>query len=113
MAAALPTRYTRIVLAERPKGPIDEKTFRIEVVPFDLAPQQEEILVKTVYLSLDPTQRTWINNTRNYLPPVQIGEVMRSTGIGVVVRTGQGSRFRVGDIVYGLLGAFSMQTPYR
>ena len=104
----LPSHYTRIVLAQRPKGPIDANTFRNEVVPFDLAPKDKEILVKTIYLSLDPTQRTWINDARGYMKPVQIGEVMRSSGLGVVVQAGKDSRFRVGDLVFGLLGALSV-----
>ncbi|KAJ3547429.1 hypothetical protein NM688_g5404 [Phlebia brevispora] len=97
----LPTHYTRIVLAERPKGPINANTFRKEVVPFDLAVHEKDILVKTLYLSLDPTQRTWINDVRGYMVPVQIGEVMRSSGIGVVLQAGKDSRFRVGDVVFG------------
>ena len=105
MATALPSHYTRVVLAERPTDFLNEKTFRTEVVPFDLGPQEGEILVKAVYLSLDPAQRNWIKDERSYLPPVQIGEVMRSAGLGVVVRVGQGTtRFRVGELVYGMLG---------
>lgn len=103
--AVLPTHYTRIVLAQRPAaGPIDANTFRKETVPFDLAPKEKEILVKTTYLSLDPTQRTWINDARGYMKPVQIGEVMRSSGIGIVLQAGKDSRYRVGDTVFGLLG---------
>lgn len=104
----LPTHYTRVVLAERPKGPIDARTFRTEVVPFDLALQRgEDVLIKTIYLSVDPTQRTWLNDARGYMQPVQVGEVMRSSGLGVVLQAGQKGRFRVGDVVTGLLGAWS------
>lgn len=102
-----PSQYTRIVLAERPKGPINEKTFRKEVVPFDLKPGKNEVLLKTLYLSMDPTQRTWLNDVRGYMKPVQIGEAMRAGGIGVVVQAGEGSRFRVGEVVFGMLGGCS------
>ena len=101
-----PTTYTQIVLAERPgTGPINDRTFRTEVVPFDLKPGPKQVLFKTHYLSLDPTQRTWINDAKGYLKPVQINEVMRSGGLGTVVRAGEGSAFKPGDAVYGLLGA--------
>lgn len=101
-----PKTYTRIALAERPKGEIDAKTFRKEVVPLDLKPQAKQVLVKTLYLSLDPTMRTWINDARGYMEPVKIGDVMRGGGLGVVVEAGPDSRFKPGDIVDGLLGYY-------
>ena len=101
-----PSQYTRIVLNERPKGNIDSNTFRKEVVPFDLAPKAH-ILVKIIYLSLDPAMRGWINDTRSYMAPVQIGETMRAGGLGVVVKVGEGSKFKEGDWVYGMTGGFS------
>jgi NADPH2:quinone reductase len=44
-----------------------------------------EILVRTLYLSLDPTNRLWMSDMRQYSPPVEIGDVMRGIGIGEVV----------------------------
>jgi NADPH-dependent curcumin reductase CurA len=44
-----------------------------------------EILVRTLYLSLDPTNRLWMSDMRQYSPPVELGEVMRGIGIGEVV----------------------------
>ncbi|EKM58340.1 uncharacterized protein PHACADRAFT_252595 [Phanerochaete carnosa HHB-10118-sp] len=99
-----PSTYTRITLQERPTGDITPKTFRVEKVPFDLKPKQNEVLVKTLYLSLDPAQRTWINTSGGYMEPVKIGDVMRSGGLGVVVEAGPGSQLKVGDIVDGFLG---------
>lgn len=100
-----PSTYTQIVLAERPgSGPITDKTFRKEIIRFDLKPGPKQVLFKTIYLSLDPTQRTWINDSRGYLKPVQINEVMRSGGLGVVIEAGEDSSFKVGDSVYGTLG---------
>ena len=104
----LPPHYTQIVLAERPEGDITPRTFRKEVVPCDLKPGEKQILVKTIYLSLDPTQRTWIKDARNYMEPVKIGEVMRGSGIGVVLEAGPGSRFKAGDMVDGLIGHSSL-----
>lgn len=96
--------YTHITLQERPKGNITPTTFRIEKVPSDLKPKQNEILVKSLYLSIDPTQRTWINDARGYMEPVKIGDVMRGSGLGVVIEAGPGSGLKVGDVVYGMLG---------
>ncbi len=41
-----------------------------------------EFLVKNHYLSFEPAQRGWLNDVRSYVPPVAIGEVMRSSGRG-------------------------------
>jgi NADPH-dependent curcumin reductase CurA len=99
-----PSQYTRIVLAERPKGNITPQTFRKEVVPFNLKPQAKQIIVKTLYLSMDPTQRMWLNDSRNYMDPVKVGDIMRGSGLGVVLEAGPGSRFKAGNIVDGLIG---------
>jgi NADPH-dependent curcumin reductase CurA len=37
-----------------------------------------EVLLKNLYVSLDPAMRGWLNETRSYIPPVQIDEVMRA-----------------------------------
>jgi NADPH-dependent curcumin reductase CurA len=67
-------------------------------------PGQNEVLVKTLYLSLDPAMRGWMNEGRSYIRPVEIGEVMRAGGVGrVIASTNQG--FTVGDHVTGMLGA--------
>ena len=44
-----------------------------------------EALVRTCWISLDPTNRVWMTDTPGYLPPVAIGEVMRGAGVGQVV----------------------------
>ncbi|KAK2616179.1 hypothetical protein QQS21_000811 [Conoideocrella luteorostrata] len=69
-----------VVLAERPTGDIiPGQTFNEKKTPIpspaDL--KDGEILVENLYLSLDPAMRGWLNDTRSYLPPVQIGAVMR------------------------------------
>jgi NADPH-dependent curcumin reductase len=62
-----------------------------------------EILVKTLYLSLDPAMRGWMNEGKSYIRPVAIGEVMRAGGIGRVVAS-KSPRFAVGDTVSGSIG---------
>ncbi|KAM6504518.1 alcohol dehydrogenase [Amanita muscaria] len=98
--------YKRIVLNSRPVADFEPSTFRTEVVPFDdkLKPGPEEVLVKTLWISLEPAMRGWVRDARSYIPPVQIGETMRAQGLGVVVQAGSGSTLRKGDYVAGILG---------
>ena len=91
--------YTRVVLNERPVTDITPATIRIESMPFDLHPGQGEILVQVNWLSIDPAMRFWLEDAVSYMPPVQIGEVMRSAGLATVVETGDGCRLKNGDIV--------------
>jgi NADPH-dependent curcumin reductase CurA len=59
--------------------------------------------VRVDWISLDPTNRTWINDTPTYLPPVGIGEVMRAGGLGEVVES-KNPHYSVGQLVQGLVG---------
>ncbi|KAG4437376.1 hypothetical protein IFR05_007140 [Cadophora sp. M221] len=93
--------YTSVVLAQRPKALIvPGETFSIKENPMvsekDL--KDGEILVETLYLSLDPAMRGWLNDTRSYIPPVQIGEVMRGAVIGKVLAS-KSSKFTAGNYV--------------
>ena len=67
-------------------------------------PGSGEVLVKTLYLSLDPAMRGWMNEVRSYVAPVGIGDVMRAGGAGRVIASGNPA-FAVGDHVTGALGA--------
>ncbi len=62
-----------------------------------------QVLIKTSYISLDPAMRGWMSEGRSYIPPVQIGEVMRAGTVGEVVES-KGQKFAVGDHVTGWLG---------
>src|SRR5579872_4621518 len=62
-----------------------------------------EVLVKILYVSLDPAMRGWMNEGRSYVPPVQIGEVMRAATAGEVVES-KSEKLAVGDSVSGWLG---------
>jgi NADPH:quinone reductase-like Zn-dependent oxidoreductase len=103
----LPKHYTRIVLAERPKTDFTPTTFLRETVAFDLKPGPGEVLVRVDWISLDPAMRGWAGwpmEVVTYIPPVEIGAVMRSFGLGAVVEVGEGCELRTGDIVCGLTG---------
>jgi NADPH-dependent curcumin reductase CurA len=62
-----------------------------------------QVLVKVQYVSLDPAMRGWMNEGRSYVPPVQIGEVMRAATAGEVVESNS-EKLAVGDRVSGWLG---------
>jgi len=66
-------------------------------------PGEGEIVVKVLYVSLDPAMRGWMNEGKSYIPPVGIGEVMRALVLGRVLAS-RNSMFAVGDYVYGPLG---------
>jgi NADPH-dependent curcumin reductase CurA len=67
-------------------------------------PGEGEILVKILYISLDPAMRGWMNESRkSYVPPIEIGEVMRALALGRVIAS-KNTKFAVGDHVYGVLG---------
>lgn len=92
----------QIRLAARPKGmPKESDWQRGEEDVRELA--DGEILIKTLYLSLDPAMRGWMNEGKSYIRPVEIGEVMRAGGIGRVIAS-KSPRFAEGDIVSGGIG---------
>lgn len=89
-------------LAARPTGMLRDSDIeqRDEALPETLEPGT--ILVETLYLSVDPTQRIWMEHD-SYLPAIQIGEVVRSLGAGRVLRS-NAEGFSEGDFVSGMLG---------
>ncbi|MFX1534108.1 MAG: NADP-dependent oxidoreductase [Promethearchaeota archaeon] len=89
-------------LAARPVGLIKESDFNWVEAPIPI-PGEGEILVRNVYLSLDPTNRTWMNKEETYLPAMAIGDVMRGITIGVV-EDSNNENFQQGDLVTGILG---------
>jgi NADPH-dependent curcumin reductase CurA len=95
-------RNRRFLLRQRPSGRIGPDTFELSEQPVpEIA--DGEALVRVDWISLDPTNRMWINDTPTYLPPVGIGEVMRAAGLGQVVASNN-PNYTVGQTVQGLLG---------
>ncbi|CAN8105340.1 unnamed protein product [Discula destructiva] len=95
-----------IVLAERPKGPvIPGQTFHQKSTPTPSPStlQDGQVLVESLYLSLDPAMRGWLDDVRSYVPPVQIGETMRGTVIARVLAS-KSSRAATGDVVVASTG---------
>jgi NADPH-dependent curcumin reductase len=62
-----------------------------------------QALVRNLYLSVDPTQRNWMSEMEQYMPPVKLGEVMRCVGIGQIIQSHH-PHYQVGDLVQGFTG---------
>jgi NADPH-dependent curcumin reductase CurA len=99
------TTLKRWVLRRRPVGEIQPGDLELVEAPIpDIA--DGEVLVRTLYLSLDPTNRIWMSDQAQYMPPVQIGDTMRGGSLGVVERS-RSDRFKQGDVVNTGLGGWS------
>jgi NADPH-dependent curcumin reductase CurA len=93
---------TQLRLKQRPAGRASASDFD-RTVETRRAPGAGEVLVKVLYLSIDPTNRVWMSDVPQYLPPVGIGEVMRGAGIGEVLES-SAEGFAAGDLVFGMVG---------
>lgn len=89
-------------LAARPQGSVKDSDWSRTTEPVR-APAEGEVVIQIQYLSLDPAMRGWMNDSKSYIPPVGIGEVMRALGVGRVVASAN-PKFAVGEHVTGLLG---------
>ncbi len=88
-------------LAARPTGRVKESDLVLKEEPVG-DPGENQVLIRVIYLSLDPTNRIWMAQD-SYLPAVAIGGVMRGIAIGVVEES-RNPAFSRGDLVQGLLG---------
>jgi NADPH-dependent curcumin reductase CurA len=89
-------------LAARPQGMVGREHFDYVEEPLPTLGEGQS-LVEILYISLDPAMRGWMAEGRSYIPPVEIGEVMRAGTVGRVLET-KGQSFAVGDHVSGWLG---------
>jgi NADPH-dependent curcumin reductase CurA len=89
-------------LAARPVGMPKRSDWTYAEEPIR-EPGDGEFLVKILYISLDPAMRGWMNESRSYIAPVGIGEVMRAGTVGRVI-TSKNPAFAPDDFVYGPFG---------
>ena len=94
------TRQVR--LAARPSGLPTAADWTITSEPAP-APGPGQFVVAVSHVSVDPAMRGWMNAARSYIPPVELGAVMRAGGIGKVIAS-EHSGFAVGDDVSGAFG---------
>jgi len=89
-------------LASRPKALVTPDVLQLREPP--LATLEEgQALARVKFLSIDPTMRIWMADIKQYMPPVQIGEVMRAFGVAEVTES-RHPDFKRGDKVLGLTG---------
>ena len=101
MSSKAPVNH-QVRLAKRPEGSPkrEDWSFTTEAVA---EPAEGGVLVQTLSLSLDPAMRGWMNEGKSYIPPVELGAVMRAGGIGRVVAS-RNTDYAAGDTVYASLG---------
>ena len=92
----------QIRLAARPAGLPTPANWQATEEPIPSA-ADGQIVVKTMYLSLDPAMRGWMNDGKSYIAPVGIGDVMRAGGAGRVIES-KNPKFAVGEFVTGMFG---------
>ncbi|MFN9355883.1 MAG: NADP-dependent oxidoreductase, partial [Alphaproteobacteria bacterium] len=85
------------ILRKRPVGDIKPGDLELVDAPKP-TPGPGELLVRNIYLSLDPTNRIWMSDMDQYMPPVGLGDVMRGGTLGVV-EVSNHPDFAAGDIV--------------
>ena len=100
---AMHERVSRQVrLKSRPSGIPQAEHFEIVEVPVP-EPSDGQVLVRNIYLSVDPAMRGWVSAAANYSDPVAVGAVMRSLAVGRVEES-RNSDFHPGDYVTGMFG---------
>lgn len=87
----------RWILRKRPQGGIAEGDLELVEEPIPNL-SEGELLLRNIYLSLDPTNRIWMSDREQYLPPVGIGDVMRGVTLAVV-EASRSDRVKAGQIV--------------
>jgi len=93
--------YQSVVLAKRPEGlivPGETLAMKENSMLSENDVKEDQVLVEALYLSLDPAMRGWLNDVRSYVPPVQIGEVMRGLALCKVLFS-KSSKFSPGNYV--------------
>ena len=90
------------LLAARPKGMVKESDFRYQESPIpELSDGQ--FLVRVLDIAFEPAMRGWMEDRPSYIPPIQLGEVMRAVCVGQVIESKHPS-FQPGDCVTGGYG---------
>lgn len=102
IGTGIPRSYRRVVLVRRPPGEPSETDFRVETVEMPSL-GTNQVLVRNIYLSLDPYMRGRMRDAASYAAPVALGDVMPGGTVGEVVASNNPG-FRVGEIVEERLG---------
>jgi len=98
----MPNTVRQWKLIARPKGLVAPTDLQLSESPLP-ALQNGQALARVKYLSIDPTMRVWMADIPQYMPPVALGEVMRSFGLAEILES-RHPQFKKGDRVSGLTG---------
>src|SRR5512133_1982747 len=91
-----------IRLASRPKGMPTPANFAMGNVELG-APREGEVLVKNLFMSVDPYMRGRMNEGKSYVPPFELGKALQGGAVGEVIES-RANPFRPGDVVLSSLG---------
>jgi NADPH-dependent curcumin reductase CurA len=97
-------RNLQIRLASRPVGAPAAENFTIVRDAPVPTPGDGELLLRNIYLSLDPAMRGWMSDAKSYIPPIPINDVMRGGCVAEVMESNGNPRFKQGDVVVAMSG---------
>ncbi len=97
-----PIIQRRLILERRPQGVVTDEDVVLHQAPVE-GPGDGQILIRNHFFSIDPAIRDWMSERPSYLPPIRIGDPVRSTVIGEVVES-RASGFQPGQLVVGIGG---------
>ena len=99
------TASREIRLASRPKGIPTAANFALERV--ELEPlQDQQVLVRNLFMSVDPYMRGRMNEGKSYVPPFELGKPLDGGAVGEVVES-RAAGFKPGDTVGAFIGLFA------
>lgn len=101
-AFSLPDHNRQVLLHNRPAGVPQAGDFRLASVAIP-EPGDGELLIRNIYLSIDPAQRGWAADVANYSEPVRLGDPMRALAVGQVIRS-RSAEYVEGEFLYGFFG---------
>lgn len=90
----------QLILKKRPTGFPEADTWSLESTLVPIL-KEGEILIRNHYISLDPAMRGWLNDTKSYIPPVALGDVMRAGSVGEVIQANNHPNYQAGDYLSG------------
>src|SRR6516165_4419981 len=98
----MPDTNRQWILAARPHGLVTPDVLQLKESALPVL-EEGQALARVKYLSIDPTMRVWMADIPQYMPPVQLGEVMRSFGLAEIVES-RHPDYKNGDRLLGLTG---------
>jgi NADPH-dependent curcumin reductase CurA len=90
------------LLASHPKSLVTSDVLQLRESPVPVL-EDGQALARVKYFSIDPTMRIWMTDIPQYMPPVQLGEVMRALGLAEITES-RNPNFKKGDKLSGLTG---------